>query len=89
MVRKWDFSEAKSTRIIECRNQAQWIIQNRSGTRGGFPMWRPRSFCQTREALERLLPGMAGEIAAALPARFVTRRPCVTADHPELTSRNS
>ncbi|ESY26735.1 hypothetical protein X749_25290 [Mesorhizobium sp. LNJC391B00] len=71
VVLRWDFSEAKATRIIECRNQIQWIIQYKSGTRGGQPSWRPQSYLRTRQALERLLPGMAEEIAAALPVRFV------------------
>ncbi|ESY94288.1 hypothetical protein X738_16225 [Mesorhizobium sp. LNHC209A00] len=71
MVLRWDFSEAKATRIIECRNQIQWIIQYKSGTRGGHPSWRPQSYCRTRQGLERHLPGMAEEIAAGLPVRFV------------------
>lgn len=75
VVLRWDFSEAKATRIIECRNQIQWIIQYKSGMRGGQPSWRPRSYCRTRQALERLLPGMAEEIAAALPVRFVEPTP--------------
>ncbi|MER9582532.1 hypothetical protein [Mesorhizobium sp. M0276] len=40
-------------------------------TRSGQPSWRPQSYCRTRQALERLLPGMAEEIAAKLPLRFV------------------
>jgi hypothetical protein len=64
---RWDFTEDKATRIIECRNRIQWIIQHKAGGR-----WRPRSFCRTRGALERLLPGKAGEIAAVLPVRFVS-----------------
>lgn len=75
VVLRWDFSEAKATRIIECRNQIQWIVQYRSGTRSGQPSWRPQSYCRTRQALERLLPGMAEEIAAALPVRFVEPAP--------------
>ncbi|BCG94170.1 hypothetical protein MesoLj131a_30340 [Mesorhizobium sp. 131-2-1] len=71
VVLRWDFSEARAIRIIKCRNQIQWIIQNRSGRRGGHPSWRPQFYCRTRQALERLLPGMAEEIAAALPVRFV------------------
>jgi hypothetical protein len=71
VVLRRDFSEHKATRIIECRNQIQWIIQHKSGTRGGHPSWRPQSYCRTRQGLERLLPGMAEEIAAGSPVRFV------------------
>lgn len=66
----WLCSEDKPTRIIECRDGIQWIIQNRSGTRDGQPLWRSRSYCRTRKGLEGLLPGKAEEIRAALPERF-------------------
>ncbi len=61
---RWDYSETRATRIIEA--QIQWIIQHRVGAN----RWRSVSFCRTRAALERLLPGKAEEIAAALPERF-------------------
>jgi hypothetical protein len=37
---------------------------------GNQHRWKPVSFCRTREALERLLPGKAEEIRAKLPVRF-------------------
>jgi hypothetical protein len=54
------------TRVIECRDGIQWIIQRRQGK--GRDPWRGVSFCRTKEALLRL----AGRHPAldALPERF-------------------
>ncbi|QDB99518.1 hypothetical protein [Mesorhizobium sp. 8] len=65
---RWDHSEKKATRIIGCRDDLQFIIQYRAGP----DRWRSRYFCRTRQALERLLPGMAEDIRAALPETFDT-----------------
>lgn len=67
---KWDASDTKATRIIVCRHQIQWIIQERVGSRSGSPIWRGKRFCRTRSALARLLPAQAEEIVAALPERL-------------------
>jgi hypothetical protein len=40
------------TRVIECRDGVQWIIQQKTG--GGRDPWRGMSFCRTKEALVRL-----------------------------------
>ncbi len=54
----------ETTRVIECRNQMQWIVQRRVGNR-----WRGFWFCRTKEALLR---GCAAHPdLAALPDRFV------------------
>ena len=65
VVLRWD-SQGKATRIIVCRNALQWIIQNRAPSGG----WRAQSFCRVRATMERLLPGKAEEIRAALPQRL-------------------
>ncbi len=70
VVIRWDYPCGRSTRIIECRNQIQWIVQHRSGTRSGSPVWRSKSFCRTHDALQRILPDKADEIASLLPERF-------------------
>lgn len=70
VVIRWDRPNGSATRIIECRHQIQWIVQRRRGTRNGIPVWRSVSFCRTRNALQRLLPGNADEIASLLPERF-------------------
>lgn len=67
VVLKWTFSETKATRIIVCRHQLQWIIQERVGTRHGSPVWRSKHFCRSRDGLVRLLPAKAEQIVAALP----------------------
>ncbi|MET0596653.1 MAG: hypothetical protein ABWZ57_02170 [Mesorhizobium sp.] len=66
VVLRWDYSQGKATRIIVCRNALQWIIQYRAPSGG----WRAQSFCRMRATLERLLPGKAKEIRAALPERL-------------------
>lgn len=70
VVLRWDYSEEKATRIIECRHGIQWVVQHKMGTRNGSPIWRSRHFCRTRAALEAILPSMASEIVGTLPERF-------------------
>ena len=90
VVIRWDDPGDRATRIIECRNQIQWCVQHRIGTRNGAPVWRSKSFSRTRAALQRILPGKADEIASLLPERFpdpalsITERPH---DHDTRTSR--
>jgi hypothetical protein len=57
------------TRVIECRDGLQWIIQRKTG--GGRDPWRGVSFCRTKKALVRL----AGPYPAllALPDQFPER----------------
>lgn len=62
----WQHSEAKATRIIADRSNIQWIIQHRTPS----GRWMSKSFCRTRVALERLLPGKADEIRSTLPETF-------------------
>lgn len=66
---RWDFSETngtpKATRIIECRNRIQWIIQHKTGGR-----WRNANFCRSQAGLERRLPGKVEDIRAAFPGMF-------------------
>jgi hypothetical protein len=54
------------TRVIECADRIQWIIQHRTGSLK--TPWAGRSFCRTKEALIRI----AGSHPAleALPHRF-------------------
>jgi hypothetical protein len=64
-------------RIIVCRSGIQWILQRRGGERHGRARWEGRSYCRTREALERVSRKYAGVIEpsaaatlAALPERI-------------------
>ena len=64
-------------RVIVCRAGVQWIVQHRAGQRHGRSRWVGRSYCRTREALNRLSHKHAGTlrpdaaaILAALPARI-------------------
>jgi hypothetical protein len=41
------------TRVIECRDGVQWIVQRIHGTRNGGCEWEGVSFCRTKEALLR------------------------------------
>ncbi|MBR0696707.1 hypothetical protein [Bradyrhizobium lablabi] len=56
-----------ATRVIECRDRIQWIVQRRSGHR-----WNGVSFCRTKEALLWCSGVRAGGNASldALPDRF-------------------
>jgi hypothetical protein len=69
-------------RIIVCRAGIQWILQHREGARHGRARWTGRSYCRTREALNRLSRKHAGTlrpdaaaILAALPERIEERAP--------------
>ena len=52
------------TRVIECANAIQWIVQKRSGSR-----WRGRYFCRTKEGLLLYASPITPELLA-LPDRF-------------------
>ena len=39
-------------RVINCKDDLQWILQKRTGCSGKWP-WRGNSFCTTRQALIR------------------------------------
>jgi hypothetical protein len=54
------------TRVIECRDGIQWIVQRKTGS--GCDPWRGVSFCRTKEALVRLVGSHAA--LRALPDRF-------------------
>lgn len=49
---------SKKYRIAECRDNHQWIIQKRAGTRHGQPRWDNLSYCRGRNALIRLWTGL-------------------------------
>jgi hypothetical protein len=57
-------------RVIVCAAGIQWILQRRTGERHGRARWEGRSFCRTREAINRLARTHAGAIdpAAAILA---------------------
>ena len=60
-----------STRVIECKDGIQWIVQ-RASRRGDGRVWAGVSFCRTREALLRCVrEWVPGEHPAleALPER--------------------
>jgi hypothetical protein len=56
------------TRVIECRDGVQWIIQ-RGHPSNGVLRWDGVSFCRTKEALLRCA-GVQNPVLDALPARF-------------------
>ncbi len=63
----------KGWRIIECRDGIQWIIQKRAncGVRGAE--WKSKSYCTTREALNRVWrthTGALGNMFDHLPERI-------------------
>jgi hypothetical protein len=45
-------------RVIVCKENHQWIIQKRAGTRHGAPRWDGLSYCRGRNALIRLWTGL-------------------------------
>jgi hypothetical protein len=58
-------------RVIVCAASIQWVLQRRAGERHGRARWEGRSFCRTREALNRLSRRHAGVVdptAAAILA---------------------
>jgi hypothetical protein len=56
------------TRVIECPDGLQWIVQRLRMHDGDKPTWASQSFCRTRQALLRI----AGNhpVLAALPEYF-------------------
>jgi hypothetical protein len=67
----------RNWRVIVCKSGIQWILQRRGGERHGRPRWEGRSYCRTRQALERVSRRHAGNIEpsaaatlAALPERI-------------------
>jgi len=61
------------TRVIECADAIQWIVQRRSESK--YP-WASRSFCRTKEALLRCVACWVDDIPPALqrlPERFEER----------------
>lgn len=61
------------TRVIECADAIQWIVQRRSESK--YP-WASRSFCRTKEALLRCVTCWVDDIPPALhrlPERFEER----------------
>ena len=58
-----------STRIIECRDGIQWIIQRRDSAPKGEPRWRGIAYCRTRSRLEYRLPEHLAALVN-LPQRF-------------------
>jgi hypothetical protein len=60
------------TRVIECRDRIQWIVQ-RAKAVNGQRQWRGMSFCRTKEALLRCVRDwVTGEYQElqALPERL-------------------
>jgi hypothetical protein len=61
-------------RVIECRDQIQWILQSRESVKSEPGLWRGRSYCRTKEALLRVcafhasdINPIAADVLAALP----------------------
>jgi hypothetical protein len=68
-------------RVIICAAAIQWILQRRAGERHGTARWEGRSYCRTREALNRLSRKHAGAvdpnaaaILASLPETIATHQ---------------
>lgn len=40
-------------RVIECKDNIQWILQSRKGSYKGKPAWRGKSYCRSKEGLIR------------------------------------
>ena len=60
-------------RVIECRDGIQWIVQKRAncGVRGAE--WKSKSYCTTREGLNRAwrtLSGALGDMLDHFPERI-------------------
>jgi hypothetical protein len=64
-------------RIIECKDQLQWILQKRDAQRAGQPRWTGYGYFRTRDALIRVSRALCERIdpatlaaLASLPDRF-------------------
>lgn len=64
-------------RVIECKDQIQWILQRRDAGRSHGARWRGQSYCLTRAVLIRLCGSLdeasdpnALRTLEALPDRF-------------------
>ncbi|MGY8633829.1 hypothetical protein RAD15_15235 [Bradyrhizobium sp. 14AA] len=74
------------TRVIECRDGVQWIVQRGHPGHHGQTEWTGVSFCRTKEALLRCAGRRAGEnpVLDALPNRFPEAREAKTAEMTEV-----
>ncbi|MFH0297222.1 hypothetical protein AAFX91_08260 [Bradyrhizobium sp. 31Argb] len=73
------------TRVIECRDGVQWIVQRGHSVNGAM-RWDGVSFCRTKQALLRCAGVQPGENPTldALPARFPEAREAGTAETAEM-----
>lgn len=63
-------------RVIKCRDDLQWILQRRSGERGGAARWKSERFCRTRDGLMASIRAFVVDPTALpeLPERYVEGR---------------
>lgn len=66
-------------RVIECKDDIQWILQERIAER-----WRSQKFLTSREGVLRYVAGLPGaETLTTLPERYASR------SHPRTGSRDN
>ena len=56
--------QSAKVRVIVCKDNLQWIIQRRAGSRYGAPRWDSVSYCTSKEAVIRLYRGLMGADSA-------------------------
>jgi hypothetical protein len=75
------------TRVVECRDGVQWIVQRAQIGHAQQREWTGVSFCRTKEALLRCAGVKPGDNATldALPDRFPEAREALIAEMTEVT----
>lgn len=49
-------------RVVVCKDNSQWILQCRDGTRSGRRRWKGVQYCRTRKALIRVSREFCGPL---------------------------
>jgi hypothetical protein len=66
------------TRIIECRDAIQWIVQKSEGVdKNGLTRRKSLSYCRTKQGLLRHVPSEHSVPISTLPDRFVSGSKCL------------
>lgn len=55
-------------RVINCRDDLQYVLEKKAGYRNGEPRWDGRSYCRTRAGLISCVRALSGRIEPSAEA---------------------
>ena len=64
-------------RVIVCKDDWQWVIQQKRGIRHGQPRWMNLSYCRSQEAICRLWSGLHGGSGACEEWPMLSNLPAI------------